>query len=72
MTSPWLTAEELKELTGRKRWSAQARALARMGIPFQPSAQGRPLVERSRVLTEQTAPKTRRAEPDWSALRRAA
>lgn len=50
LVSPWLSAEEVTELTGRKRWKAQAFALARMGIPFRPNGFGRPLVERSAVL----------------------
>lgn len=43
--TPWLTADELHDLTGRTRWQAQCRALAAMGVPYRPNAQGRPLVE---------------------------
>lgn len=46
----WLHPQEVEELTGLKRWKAQCRALARMGVPFRPNAQGRPLVERAAVL----------------------
>lgn len=46
----WLTADEVQELTGLKRWKAQCRALARMGVPFTPNGFGRPLVERAAVL----------------------
>lgn len=63
--SPWLTAEEVEELTGLKRWQAQARALARMGVPFRPNAQGRPLVERAVVLKHRE--KKPASEPDWGA-----
>jgi hypothetical protein len=48
--SPWLSASEVRELTGRQKWKAQAFALARMGIPFRPNGYGRPLVERTAVL----------------------
>lgn len=46
----WLSPDEVVALTGRKRWKAQALALARMRIPFRPNGYGRPLVERSAVL----------------------
>ena len=48
--SPWLSADEVEELTGLKRWKAQCRMLARMGVPFRPNGFGRPLVERASVL----------------------
>lgn len=60
--TPWLTAAEVTELTGRERWSAQSRALAAMGVPFRPNAQGRPLVERAAVLKHREPVRT---EPDW-------
>lgn len=67
--TPWLTPDEVTELTALTRWSAQCRALARMGIPFRPNAAGRPLVERTAVLTE-AQPKRTRREPNWAALKR--
>ena len=67
--STWLLPEEVAQLTDRKRWSAQCRALAQMGIPFRPNAVGRPLVERSAVLSEDKAKARKPSEPDWSALR---
>jgi hypothetical protein len=65
--SPWLSPEEVEELTDRKRWSAQCRALAGMGIPFRPNAVGRPLVERTAVLS---GPKRERVRtvPNWDAI----
>lgn len=45
----WLTPPEVEELTGKRRWSAQCRSLARMGVPFRPNGVGRPLVERGVV-----------------------
>ena len=69
----WLTPEEVAELTARKKWAAQCRALAAMRIPFRPNAVGRPLVERTAVSSG--APPTgtaRKAKPNWDALDRAA
>ena len=64
----WLSAESVEELTGRKRWTAQCRKLAEMGIPFRPNAVGRPLVEPAVVLSS-PAPAKRKAEPNWSAIK---
>jgi hypothetical protein len=61
--SAWLTVEEVEELTARKRWTAQCRALAGMGVPFKPNAIGRPLVERATVF--KAKPERRPAEPNW-------
>ena len=68
MSDTWLSPDEVEELTAKKRWSAQCRALGMMGIPFRPNAVGRPLVERVAVLS---APKTARKkpEPNWGALK---
>lgn len=67
--SIWLTAEEVQELTARKRWSAQCRALQRMGVAFRPNAAGRPLVERAAVeKAARTGKSAKRSEPDWEAL----
>jgi hypothetical protein len=63
----WLTPEEVAELTSKKRWPAQCRALATMGVPFRPNAVGRPLVERVLVCSKPQIAR-RRVEPDWSAL----
>lgn len=63
----WLTPDELHQLTGRKRWSAQARALASAQIPFRLNTQGRPLVERSAVITTTTKTAAPKA-PRWERL----
>lgn len=64
----WLTPDEIGELTNcRRQWSAQCRALARMGIPFLPNAVGRPLVRRDTVIP-QTTKRRVRTEPDWGAI----
>jgi hypothetical protein len=66
-TSPWLSADEVAELTARQKWKAQCRALAGMGIPFRVNAVGRPLVERVSVLTaDRRAKAAKPTEPDWS------
>lgn len=65
----WLTALEVIDLTGRKRWSAQCRALAHMGIPFRPNAVGRPLVERDAVLSHTDKAAAGRREPNWGAIK---
>ncbi|GAB3377067.1 hypothetical protein GCM10027431_32540 [Lysobacter rhizosphaerae] len=68
MSETWLTPGEVEQLTAVKRWTAQCRALARMGIPFLPNAVGRPLVERA-VLLGKVVTKPARVEPNWGALR---
>lgn len=68
--TPWLTPAALLDLTGRKRWSAQARQLRALGIRYILSAEGRPLVEHGAVLTSKPAAAPR--EPDWSKLGNAA
>ena len=65
MSDTWFDPVEVHELTDRKRWSAQCRRLAEMGIPFRPNAAGRPLVERAAVLRK-TSCKKKPFEPDWT------
>ena len=67
MSETWLTPEEVIDLTGRQRWKAQCRALSGMGVPFQPNAVGRPLVERAVVCKVQ--PSRKKAQPNWDAIR---
>lgn len=69
LTDTWLTPDELADLTGRKRWTAQCRALAQMGVPFRPNGVGRPLVERAAVLSA-TKPTRQPRGPNWDAIRR--
>ena len=66
----WLAPDDVKELTGLVRWSAQSRKLAEMGIPFRPNGLGRPLVERivAAPYSMQPKPKPQR-KPNWSAIR---
>jgi hypothetical protein len=69
--SPWLSAEEVADLTGLKpeSWKAQARRLMKMGVRFRLNGAGRPLVERAAVLTAKDGrPKPKRG-PNWEAIR---
>jgi len=69
MSEAWLTQEEVAELTEAKRRDVQCRHLAEMGIPFQPSYSGRPLVERAAVLKfKERATKKKPSEPNWDAM----
>jgi hypothetical protein len=63
--SPWLTDDELAELTGYSWRSKQQHALAVMGIAFKVNPRGRILVLRA-VLGEKPS---QRARPDWSAMK---
>lgn len=67
MTDTWLTNDEVTELTDKKRWSAQCRALSAMGVAFMPNAAGRPLVLRADIIKLKGA-KAKRREPDFSSL----
>lgn len=68
-TDTWLTPEEVQELTTRKRWAAQCRKLADMGVPFRPNAVGRPLVARSIVLPDSQTPRAKKKpQPNWDAI----
>lgn len=67
MTETWLTNDEVIELTDKKRWSAQCRALSAMGVSFMPNAAGRPLVLRADIIKLKSA-KQKRREPDFSSL----
>lgn len=69
MSEAWLTADEVAELTARQKWTAQCRALVRMGVPFRPNAVGRPLVERAAVLSSRPEPRRKRVGPNWDAMR---
>ncbi len=68
MADAWLTTIEVAELTARKRWSAQRKALTAMGVKFTPNAAGRPLVPRDAVLGTAGSRQPRKAAPDWSAI----
>jgi hypothetical protein len=65
----FLTAEELVDLTGLKRPSAQYGWLERNGWPVERDARGRPLLLRSVVVARLGGvPDTRQSGPNWAAL----
>lgn len=67
-----LSLEELRAITGRSRYRAQARALARMGISYRMRPDGLPLVSRAHfeeiMGTESRTHPSDATEPDWNAL----
>lgn len=72
----FLTADELRELTGLTRWSAQIRWLNDRGWPYAVRADGRPVVSRREAERQlETGAGGRRErgtdEPDFAAARRA-
>ncbi len=71
--SIWLSEADVAKLTGKKRWSAQCKALAGMGVPFRPSAIGQPLVEVAAVASVTKAkPAGKTAAPNWDAIKKVA
>jgi hypothetical protein len=68
-----LTAEELIELTGRRRAPAQAQVLRFMGIECRPRPDGKLVVLRVHVNEvlgiTQTSSRTKQSEPNWEAAR---
>jgi hypothetical protein len=69
--SPWLTPDEVAELTDAKRRTTQCKRLAEMGVPFTPNYAGRPLVEYSAALKYKKRADKKAAEPDWNAIKAA-
>lgn len=72
----FLTADELRELTGLTRWSAQIRWLSARGWAHAVRADGRPVVSRKeaerQLESRGSAPRARAtSEPDFAAARRA-
>lgn len=67
-----LSHEELCAITGRSRYRAQARALARTGISYRLRPDGFPLVSRTHfeaIMGSDTGnPALSTIEPNWSAL----
>ena len=59
----FLTADELRELTGRGRSDAQIVALRRMGIPFWVNAANKPVVAASAINGGDKAAKPPTWEP---------
>jgi hypothetical protein len=68
VSETWLTPEEVEELTAKKRWAAQCRVLAEMGVPFRPNAVGRPLIERAVICSKPAPDRKKKAEPYWGPI----
>lgn len=63
----FLTADQLQELTGRKRSSSQIEHLRREGIPHTVDADGRPRVIYDLLIQHQAGKKKAQStEPNWS------
>lgn len=75
MSSLNLTAEEIEDITGLKRASAQIRHLRSLGLTVKQRADGSPLVSRANyhVVMGGTVAGSRHegSEPDFGAIRRA-
>ena len=62
----FLTAAEVEDLTGYKRFKKQAVRLAEIGIPFTPNAAGRPIVTRAIFVgTMNAATANKRPRTAW-------
>jgi hypothetical protein len=71
MTAPlttWFSPAEIVELTSKRKWSAQRRALSRMGIPFLTNAVGRPLVNRQEIRPHTLPVQRKASEPRWEEM----
>ena len=69
--SLFLTPEELQELTGRKRASAQIRALRAIGVEHKIRPDGHPVVLRAHVealLGATPGVSSEQYEPNWSMI----
>jgi hypothetical protein len=62
----FLTAEELRRLTGRKRFRAQREALDRLGIRYTVAATGEPLVLLAAL--DEPSGKARNRRPRWDRM----
>lgn len=68
--APWLSEEELKDLTGYARPTCQARWLTQNGIRCYVNALGKVRVSRDALSAVTPAGKRKRAEPDLSNVRK--
>lgn len=70
-TMPWLSDEELRDLTGYMRPSCQARWLGENGIKFYLNAINKVRVPREAVAGLKIGKPEKRTEPDFSKVRKA-
>lgn len=68
-TFAFLSAIELRELTGFARASKQVDQLRRMGIPFWINGVGRPVVARAAIEGGKPVPEPKLWEPQWGGVR---
>ncbi len=71
MTSPiYLTPQEVEDITGKRRYRAQVRALGRMGIQCRIRPDGRPIVSRMAFekIMDGPASTSEQVEPDFGML----
>lgn len=61
MSTTFLDAEEMRELTGRVHKDLQIKALAKMGVPYYVNAVGRAVVARSAIEGRVAAPPAKKA-----------
>jgi hypothetical protein len=64
----FLTADEVRQITDRKYHKSQREALTRMHIPFDTSANGRPLVLRTVYIQRHQAETPPSNEPDFGSI----
>ena len=60
--SQYLSDDEVRQLTKRRKWSAQVKILVAMGKRFDRHPDGQPLVFREQAANEPT-----KAQPKWPA-----
>jgi hypothetical protein len=70
-TMPWLSDEELQDLTGYVRPTCQARWLGDNGIKFYVNALNKVRVPRESVAGLTVGKTVKRTEPDFSKVRKA-
>ncbi len=66
----YLIDKEIEGITGKRRYRAQVRTLARMGIQCRVRPDGRPIVSRMAFenIMDSTVSTPQQAEPDFGAL----
>ncbi len=71
MTSPiYLTPQEVEDITGKRRYHAQVRALGQMGIQCRVRPDGRPIVSRMAFekIMDGAVSTPEQVEPDFGML----
>lgn len=68
-----LTSQEIQEITGRQKSSAQIRCLQQMGFVVKPRADGKPIVSRAHFeecmgVKSGTSPPKQNPQPDFGAI----